>query len=206
MSIEGIRFHHQIKQVRSAFARTDSVSTDQLVTTYQLSFAFLKQLVEVDLLSLTNSVYHKGKRWAAEPDMSLDRFLILARSGSVKATAEPLKKTVPQKLSDPLSNPGIKSSLRQVVKPRQKLAMNLNFTKSKQGDGVLSWSSSHSGQVVGSTSPDGHHQPDQQEVLEVNGEIYKVVDLEEHLEKALLDFFEGSLKLTIQHRAKKHRI
>lgn len=203
MSIEGIRFHHQIKQVRSAFARTDSLPTDQLVTTYQLSFAFLKQLLEVGLLGLTNSVYYKGKRWTAEPDMSLDKFLMIARSGSVEAAPEQVKKSVTEKLPAQSNKPAIKSSLRQVVKPRQNLAMNLKFTKSKQWDGVLSWSSSHASKVIDSTSQNGH---DQQEVLEVNGEIYRVVDLEEHLEKALLDFFEGSLKLTIQHRTRKHRI
>lgn len=201
MSIEGIRFHHQIKQVRSAFARTDSLPTDQLVTTYQLSFPFLKQLLEVGLLGLTNSVYYKGKRWTAEPDMSLDRFLIIARSGSVEAASEQGRKSITEKLPAQSNKPAIKSSLRQVVKPRQNLAMNLKFTKSKQWDGVLSWSSSHLSKAVDLTSLD-----DQQEVLEVNGEIYRVVDLEEHLEKALLDFFEGSLKLTIQHRTRKHRI
>jgi len=206
MSIEGIRFHHQVKQVRSAFARTDSLPTDQLVTIYQLSFAFLKQLLEADLLSLTNSIYYKGKRWTAEPDMSLDRFLLIARSGSIEPTPEQLKKTVTKKLPDQLTSPVIKPSLRQAVKPRQNLAMNLKFTKSKQWDGVLSWSSSHSSEAVDSTNQNDRRQQYQQEVLEVNGEIYRVVDLEEHLEKALLDFFEGSLKLTIQHRTRKHRI
>ncbi|RZM05710.1 MAG: hypothetical protein EOO88_54500 [Pedobacter sp.] len=174
------------------------------MTTYQLSFTFLKQLLEADLLGLTNSIYYKGKRWTAEPDMSLDKFLMIARSGSVEGVPDQVKKSVAEKLPAQSNKPAIKSSLRQVVKPRQNLAMNLKFTKSKQWDGVLSWSSNHSSKAVDSTSLDDQH--DQQEVLEVNGEIYKVVDLEEHLEKALLDFFEGSLKLTIQHRTRKHRI
>src|SRR3954462_5832235 len=114
MSIEGIRFHHQIKQVRSAFARTNSLPTDQLVTTYQLSFAFLKQLLEVGLLSLSNSVYYKGKRWTAEPDMSLDRFLTIARSSPVEAAPEQLKKPVAKKRPDQIDNPVTTSSSRQV--------------------------------------------------------------------------------------------
>lgn len=205
MSTEGIRFHHQVKQVRSAFAKTNYHSPIHLATTYQLSFGFLKQLLTVGLLSLNNSVYCKGEHWAAEPDMSLDRFLAIARSGPVAYTPEQLKKSTHSKLPDQFDNSVLKTSPPQAVKPRQNLAINLKFTKSKQWNGVLSWYSSHPGKLTNSISQNDQHQPYEQETLEVNGKIYRVVDLEEHVEKALLDFFEGDLTLTIQHRTKKHK-
>ncbi|MFD2937376.1 hypothetical protein [Spirosoma flavum] len=195
MRIEGIRFHYQIKQVRSAFAKMDCQDTDQLMTTYQLSFAFLKQLLKVGLLSLSNGVYCKGERWTYEPDMSLEKFLAISRSNSVESVAEQLIKPTIKNRQLVLDIPVIQPSLEQALKPRRNLVMNLTFT-GRNESGVISWYSRHASKVIDS---------DKQEVLEVKGKIYRVIDLEEHLGKALLDFFEGSLQLTVRRRSKKDR-
>ncbi len=201
MNVENIRFHHQIKQVRSAFSRTDCQPANQLVATYQISFVFLKQLLKVGLLNLNDSVYYKGERWIREPDMSLDKFLTIARSKSVEPVLEqPMKPTVKNRQLQ-LDRCSVPSSLVE----ERNLAMNLKLAKREEWSGVLSWSTSHSTKVVDSIIRDDRQPSVQQEILEVKGKTYKIVDLEDHLEKALLEFFEGSLQLTLQRRTRKAR-
>lgn len=75
MSTENIRFRSQIKQVRLAFAKIECQPADKLVKRYQLSSTFLKRLLDVDLLNFSDTAYFRGRRWTAEPTMTLSKFV-----------------------------------------------------------------------------------------------------------------------------------
>lgn len=75
MNTENIRFRSQIKRVRLAFAKTECQPIDNLLSSYQLSSTLLKRLLDVDLLNLSDTVYCRGKRWSAEPTMTLSKFV-----------------------------------------------------------------------------------------------------------------------------------
>lgn len=198
MSIESIRFRNQVKQVRLAFAKTDCQPTDKLVSKHKLSVRFLQQLLEVGLLTMGDTVYCKGKRWSAEPTMSLSQFISIAESNPLelapKLTIEPSVGNT-QNLHD---NPVVTPFLGQILKSRRSLTMGLKFTKGKEFSGVLSWYSTHSSGIMGPMNSAARARYYEQEVFEVGERIYRVVDLEDHLIKALKEFFDSSIKLTIQ--------
>jgi len=199
MSVESIRFNNQIKQVRLAFAKTDCQPTDVLLGKYRLTTAFLEQLCKVGLLSPSNAVYCKASRWINERAMALSKFTAIA--SKVPATTSTPAPTV----ADPKQNPAAPHDtpvttpfLGQVLKSRRSLTMGLKFTKGKELSGVLSWYSSQPSGVISSVNNAGRNRYYEQEVFEVEGKIYRIVDLEEHLLKAIKAFFDESVKLTIQ--------
>ncbi|RYE21865.1 MAG: hypothetical protein EOP45_09035 [Sphingobacteriaceae bacterium] len=198
MSIESIRFRTQVKQVRLAFAKIDCQPTEKLISKYRLSTTFLQQLLKVGLLSLGDTVYCKGKRWTDESSMTLNRFISIAESNmdelAPNSAPKPLYETPPT-LHD---NPVITPFLGQILKSRRSLTMGLKFTKGKEFSCVLSWYSTHSSSVIGPMNSAARTRYYEQEVFEIGEKIYRIVDLEDHLLKALEEFFENSIKLTIQ--------
>ena len=198
MSIENIRFRNQVKQVRLAFAKADCQPTDKLVGKHKLSVSFLQQLLKVGLLTGGDTVHCKGKRWSIDPTMSLDQFISIAKSNPLelvsKLTVEPPADTS-QDLHD---NPVVTPFLGQILKSRRSLTMGLKFTKGKELSGVLSWYSTHPSGVMSSVNNAARTRYYEQEVFEIGDNIYRIVDLEDHLLKALKEFFDSSIKLTIQ--------
>lgn len=198
MSIESIRFRNQVKQVRLAFAKTDCQPIDKLINKHRLSIAFLRQLLKVGLLTSGDTVYCKGKRWIAEPGMPLSQFISIAESNPLESTSKPIIEPPADSPRDLHDSPVATPFLGQVFKSRRSLTMGLKFTKGKELSGVLSWYSSHPSGVIGSVNNSARERYYQQEVFEIDGKIYRIVDLEDHLLKALKEFFDNSLKLTIQ--------
>jgi hypothetical protein len=197
MSVESIRFNNQIKQVRLAFAKTDCQPTDVLLGKYSLTTAFLEQLCNVGLLSPSKAVYCKGSRWINERAMALSKFTAIA--SKVPATKSPPAPADPKQNPEaPHDTPVATPFLGQVLKSRRSLTMGLKFTKGKELSGVLSWYSSHPSGVISSVNNAGRNRYYEQEVFELEGKIYRIVDLEDHLLKAIKEFFEQSVKLTIQ--------
>jgi hypothetical protein len=198
MSIESIRFRNQIKQVRLAFAKTDCQPTDKLTSKYRLSVSFLQQLLKVGLLTMGDTVYCKGKRWSAEPAISLSQFILIAESNPLELVSKAIVEPPADSPRDLHDNPVVTPFLGQVLKSRRSLTMGLKFTKGKELSGVLSWYSTHSSGIMGPMNSAARARYYEQEVFEIGDKIYRVVDLEDHLIKALKEFFDSSIKLTIQ--------
>jgi hypothetical protein len=199
MSVDSIRFRNQVKQIRQALAKQDCITTDVLLSKYKLSMPFLEQLCNVGLLTLDRVTCCKGSRWINERAMPFHKFMAIASQPlpAVKS-ANQLTQPSPQSPQDPHDSPIHTPFLGQVIRSRKSLTMGLKFTKGQQLSGVLSWYSSHPSGVIGPINGEGRRRYYEQEVFELDGKMYRIVDLEDHLLKAIEEFFDKSVKLTIQ--------
>ena len=145
-----------------------------------------------------DTVYCKGKRWSAEPAMSLSQFISIVESNPLDLVSKPITELPTDSPGDLHDNPVVTPFLGQILKSRRSLTMGLKFTKGKELSGVLSWYSTHPSGVVGPMNSAARARYYEQEVIEIGDKIYRVVDLEDHLIKALKEFFDNSVKLTIQ--------
>lgn len=145
-----------------------------------------------------DTVYCKGKRWSAEPAMSLSQFILIAESNPLELVSKAIVEPPADSPRDLHDNPIVTPFLGQILKSRRSLTMGLKFTKGKELSGVLSWYSTHSSGIMGPMNSAARTRYYEQEVFEIGDKIYRVVDLEDHLIKALKEFFDSSIKLTIQ--------
>lgn len=199
MSVESIRFRNHIKQVRQAFAKQDCIIADVLSSKYKLPASFIERLCQVGLLTFDGIICCKGSRWINERAMSLPKFAAIAsQQTAVKPVNQPTQPAL-QNPQEPHDTPITTPFLGQVIKSRKSLTMGLKFTKGQQLSGVLSWYSSHpSGVIAPISTAAGRRRYYEQEAFEIDGKLYRVVDLEDHLLKAIEDFFDKSVKLTVQ--------
>lgn len=198
MSVESIRFRNHIKQIRQALAKQDCIAADILLSKYKLPTSFIEQLCQVGLLTFDGVICCKGSRWINERAMALPKFMAIA---SKQPAAKPVSQSTQQGLQspqEPHDSPVNTPFLGQVVKSRKSLTMGLKFTKGQQLSGALSWYSSHPSGVIAPINGEGRRRYYEQEAFELDGKLYRIVDLEDHLLKAIEEFFDNSVKLTIQ--------
>lgn len=198
MSVESIRFRNHIKQIRQALAKQDCVTVETLWSKYKLPIPFIKQLCQVGLLNFDGVLYCKGNRWINDRAMSLAKFIAIA---SRRPAEKPTNQSVEPALrssQEPHDSPVATPFLGEVTKSRKSLTMGLKFTKGKELNGVLSWFSSHSSGVIGSITGEGRRRYYEQEAFEIDGKLYRIVDLEDRLLKTIEEFFDKSVELTIQ--------
>lgn len=197
MSVESIQFRNQVTLIRSLFAKTDCVTEDTIFSK-EITKDFLDQLCRTDLLSHTGKAYCKGSRWINERSMALKKFITVASSAPKKVEPEQTGTYPSQKLQEAHDSPVQTPFLGEVIKSRRSLTMGLKFTKGKELSGVLSWYSSHHPSIIEQVGSEGRRRYYEQEAFEVNGKIYRIIDLEAHLLKSVRDFFDDSVSLKIQ--------
>jgi len=197
MSVESIRFRNQVVQIRSLFAKTDCLTEDALFSK-KVAPAFLKQLCDTGLLNHTGKAYCKGGRWINDRSMVLRKFITIASSTPKPVPSQQTIPDPPQDHQAPHDNPVQTPFLGEVIKSRKSLTMGLKFTKGKELSGVLSWYSSHHPSVIAPIGSEGRRRYYEQEAFEINGKVYRVLDLEAHLMKSVKEFFDGSVNLEVQ--------
>lgn len=82
--------------------------------------------------------------------------------------------------------------LGDVIKSRKSLTMGIKFTRGKQLSAELSWYSSQPFETIEANNAEARRRFYEQEAFEVDGQIYRVTDLEAHLLKAVEEFFAGT--------------
>lgn len=197
MSVESIRFRNQVTLIRALFAKTDCVIEEKIFDK-KITKDFLDQLCRTDLLTHTGKTYCKGYRWINDRSMALKKFITIASSTLRKAQPEQTALNPPQDPQAPHDSPIRTPFLGEIIKSRKSLTMGLKFTKGKELSGVLSWYSSHPPSVISPMGSEGRRRYYEQEAFEIDGKIYRVLDLEAHLLKSVKDFFDGSVSLEIQ--------
>ena len=197
MSVESIRFRNQVTLIRTLFAKTDCVIEEKIFDK-KITKDFLDQLCRTDLLTHTGQTYCKGYRWINERSMALKKFITIASSTPKPAQPEQTVPDPPQDPQAPHDSPVRTPFLGEIIKSRRSLTMGLKFTKGKEFSGVLSWYSSHPPSVISPIGREGRRRYYEQEAFELNGKIYRVLDLEAHLLKSVKEFFDGSVRLEIE--------
>jgi len=199
MSVGSVEFRKQVKLIRQALAKQDCVPTDVVLSKYKLPISFIEQLCEVGLLTHDGRVCCKGRRWINERAMALTKFMAIASQRlAIKPASQSVQQEPSQSPQEPHDSPVHTPFLGQVIKSRKSLTMGLKFTKGQHLSGVLSWYSSHPSGVISPMNGEGRRRYYEQEAFEVNDKLYHIVDLEDHLLKAIQEFFDNSVKLTIQ--------
>lgn len=182
-------------RVRQAFVKTDCQATDILTSKHKLTLTFLTFLCEVGLLiTKDDKVFCRSQVWLKEPTMTLTKLVNIA-TGKIKLNPSapvPSPQTPPEgaEMHDmPINTP----FLGNVIKSRKSLTMGIKLTKAKQLKAELSWYSSQAYGIIESNNPEARRRYYEQEAFEIAGQVYRVVDLEEHMLNALKEFFKGSI-------------
>lgn len=202
MAIDNIDFRNKMGRVRKAFSKTDCQTIEILVNKHKLDLGFLQLLCQVNLLkSEKDDVLCKSTVWINDRAMSLTKLINIV-TGKVKASSSAgvkLPQTLPEgaELHDMLINTPF---LGNVIKSRKSLTMGFKLTNAKQLRAELSWYSSQPYETIESNNSEARRRYYEQEALEVNGQLYRVVDLEQHMLKALKEFFDGSVVETTVKR------
>lgn len=193
MGIDNIDFRNKMGRARQAFSKTDCQTTEILIDKHKLDLDFLQFLCQVSLLkSERDKVFCKSSIWINDREMSLTRLIHIA-TGKAKSSAEPKPPQTPPEsaqMHDTMINTPF---LGNVIKSRKSLTMGFKLTNAKQLKAELSWYSSQPFGTIESNNPEARRRYYEQEALEVDGQLYRVVDLEQHMLKALKEFFNGSV-------------
>lgn len=152
------------------------------------------------LICTADDHYEKAPVWLKSSTMSLTRLINIAAGKtplpSQLVTPTPVNPPAEGNLLDlPINTP----FLGDVIKSRKSLTMGIKLTKGKQLSAELSWYSSQAFEIIEANNPEARSRFYEQEAFEVDGQIYRVVDLEAHLLNAVKEFFDGtSVETTIK--------
>lgn len=202
MSIDNVDFRNKMGRARQAFAKVDCQTIEILTAKHKLTLTFLNFLCEVGLLvNQDDKVFCRSMAWLEDRTMTLTRLVNIA-TGKTKlnrSTPVRLPQTPPERaeMHDmPINTP----FLGNVIKSRKSLTMGFKLTNAKELKAELSWYSSQAYETIESNNPEARRRYYEQEALEVNGQLYRVVDLEQYMLKALKEFFDGSVVETTVKR------
>jgi hypothetical protein len=202
MGIDNIDFRNKMGRARQAFVKVDCQVVEILTDKHKLPLSFLSLLCEVGLLvSNDDKIFCRSAAWLKEPAMTLTKLVNIATGKTKLSGSLPVRSAqTPPKGAEmhdvPISTP----FLGNVIKTRKSLTMGFKLTNAKQLKAELSWYSSQAYETIESNNPEARRRYYEQEALEVNGQLYRVVDLEQHMLKALKEFFEGSVVETTVKR------
>ncbi|AUD07055.1 hypothetical protein [Spirosoma pollinicola] len=203
MSIDKTDLRNRMGRLRQAFLKADCQSVEVLTVKYKLPLSFLTFLCELDLLvSQKQITFCRSAAWLREPNMTLTRLINIA-TGKTKIQTDSAPVQLPQtppvsaEMRDmPINTP----FLGNVIKSRKSLTMGFKLTNAKQLKAELSWYSSQAFDTIEANNPEARRRYYEQEALEVDGQLYRVVDLEQHMLKALKEFFDGAVVETTVKR------
>jgi hypothetical protein len=202
MSIDNIDFRNKIGRARQAFAKVDCQTTEILTGKHKLTLTFLNLLCEVGLLvNQSDRVFCRSAAWLDDRTMTLTKLVNIATGKTKFHPSTPARSAqTPPKGAEMHDVPINTPFLGNVIKSRKSLTMGFKLTKAKQLQAELSWYSSQAFGTIESNNPEARRRYYEQEAFEIDGQVYRVVDLEVHMLNALKEFFKGSLVETTVKR------
>lgn len=202
MNTNSIDFRNKVGRLRQAFSKDISHAAHLLLKQYKLDTEFITYMCHIGLLvSKPDDRYEKAPVWSQASTMSLTRLINIA-AGKTPLPPQPV---TPAPVSLPatgalLDLPINTPFLGDMIKSRKSLTMGFKFTKGKQLSAELSWYSSQTFETIEANNAEARRRFYEQEAFEVDGHIYRVVDLEAHLLKAVNEFFTGTSIVTTVRR------